>query len=95
LEVAWKLWYFDEHHIPSQFRDMFLKGSADTSSVVKCIESMQNIYKKLIEKFCVGKIFLEMQQAWLLHINFYKIICLIMGVVFIILLLVLLEFLIM
>lgn len=32
---------------------------------------MQEVYKKLLTKFTVGKKFLQLQQSWYHHISFY------------------------
>ena len=72
LEAVWKLRHFAEYPIQDKFRELFLKNSNVSSvGLVKCIEEMQYAYKKLLTKFCVGKKILEMQQAWIMHINFY------------------------
>ena len=72
LESLWKLKHFNQYPSRGKFRELFLTNSlASLVGLVKCIETMQYAYKKLLTKFCVGKKILEMQQEWLMLINFY------------------------
>ena len=48
------------------FKDLPLRANLHA-----CAKNMRDLYHKLLKKFCTGKKYLELQQAWFMHINLY------------------------
>ena len=71
LSVFWGGLHFKEYQVRCAFHDLFNSDQERMTVFINCISQMQLIYKKLLKKYCVGKKFLQMQQAWVLYINFY------------------------
>ena len=68
LETLWNQEHFKEYPNRSKFRELV---KANNKTLLRCIDTMENAYKKLLKAFCPGKKLLQMRQAWLMHINFY------------------------
>ena len=69
LEVFWSEQHFDEYKARDNFRHLF-RQEKESLFLRNYILKLQETYKKLLQKFCVGTKFLQMQHSWLLHINF-------------------------
>lgn len=70
LDIFWKGIHFEEYKNRESFRNYFQLES-NSKPILECICTMQEVYKKLLAKFTVGKKFLQLQQSWYLHLSFY------------------------
>jgi hypothetical protein len=70
IERLWAGLQF-EHYEKRQLFFQLFSNEPHLSLLHNCARVMQSFYKKLLKKFCVGKHYLEMQQAWFMSISLY------------------------
>jgi hypothetical protein len=52
---------------------VFINSKEENPSevLVSCVEAMQYVYKLLLQTFCIGNKYLEMQQSWFMYLQLY------------------------